>query len=471
MRSIETKGSSARALSLLGFLAIAACAASVPPTPSSATPAAPAPAAEPPPAPVDRAQRLEKSTRNVVDSSVKGDFQEASRDFGDAMTRALPPATLARTWSQITAQAGDFSSIASVTLAQHGDIWTDEAMCKFARADLVFQVTYDVDDKIIGLHVMPATPPAAAWTAPPYVDPSSFTDRQVTVGTAHPLPGVLSLPNGVQHPPVVILVHGSGPNDEDETVGGVRVFRDLAGGLATKGIAVLRYKKRTAVDPSGVVTQREEVLDAVADALTLVKQTPELDARRVFVAGHSQGAYLGPRIAREHPGLAGLVMLAGPAEPMQDSILEQLHYLASLSSQSASALAPQIAAATEAKRKIESPTLKADESIEVLGSTVQGAYFLDVRGYDPVQVATSIDCPMLILQGERDYQVPMTSFAHWKRALVRRKNVTFHSYPALNHLFEAGQGPPSPAEYAAPGHVDGALVSDLAAWVLAQPAR
>jgi hypothetical protein len=73
---------------------------------------------------------------------------------------------------------------------------------------------------------------------------------------------------------------------------------------------------------------------------------------------------------------------------------------------------------------------------------------------------------MLILQGERDYQVTMAEFAKWKAALGSRSDVTFHSYPALNHLFIAGTGPSLPAEYLVPGHVAEDVIRDIATWIL-----
>jgi hypothetical protein len=59
-------------------------------------------------------------------------------------------------------------------------------------------------------------------------------------------------------------------------------------------------------------------------------------------------------------------------------------------------------------------------------------------------------------------------FAKWRAALGARKDVTFHSYPSLNHLFIAGTGPGLPAEYQVPGHVAEEVVRDIATWILAQ---
>jgi hypothetical protein len=72
---------------------------------------------------------------------------------------------------------------------------------------------------------------------------------------------------------------------------------------------------------------------------------------------------------------------------------------------------------------------------------------------------------MLILQGERDFQVTMTDFNLWKAGLAKNPAVVFKSYPALNHLFVAGTGKGSTAEYAKPGHVAPEVIEDIAAFV------
>jgi fermentation-respiration switch protein FrsA (DUF1100 family) len=76
-----------------------------------------------------------------------------------------------------------------------------------------------------------------------------------------------------------------------------------------------------------------------------------------------------------------------------------------------------------------------------------------------------------VLQGERDYQVTMEEFNRWKSALAGRTDVTFHSYPSLNHLFVAGAGMSLPAEYYTPGHVSEDVVRDIATWILSGSSR
>src|SRR5262249_44809950 len=149
---------------------------------------------------------------------------------------------------------------------------------------------------------------AASWTAPSYATPATFDEKPIAVGSNPALPGLIAIPKDAKNAPAVVLVHGSGPNDQDETIGALKVFKDLAWGLASRGIVVLRYDKRTRVAPQGVTTQKEEVDDAAHAAIALLAARPEVDPKRVALLGHSQGGYLAPRIAKADPAIKRVVI-------------------------------------------------------------------------------------------------------------------------------------------------------------------
>lgn len=409
---------------------------------------------------------LDKKTRHLLDAFSRGDFEDGSRDFGKVMRDAAPPAKLKQIWSELEQKAGRWQAVEKVDLKPEAGAWSSLALSRFERETLVVRVVYDGRNEIVGFFL---APPPVAWSAPSYADPSAFQERAVNVGTSPALPGTLAMPKSTERVPAVILIHGSGPNDRDESVGGVKVFKDLAWGLASKGVAVLRYEKRSRQSPAGIVTQKEEVLDAAHDAVELLRQTPGIDPKRVYVVGHSQGGELAPRIVKENPALAGMIVLAGPTRPLQDSLVEQYEYFASLDPKNTE-LAVAVESAKKFKRVIEDPTLTPNQDVEMPGGIkIKGAYFLDMRGYDPASTALSLDRRSLILQGERDYQVTMKDFEGWKRKLGSKKQVTLKTYPSLNHLFVSGSGKPTPAEYALPGHVDEPVVRDIAAWIAAAP--
>lgn len=99
------------------------------------------------------------------------------------------------------------------------------------------------------------------------------------------------------------------------------------------------------------------------------------------------------------------------------------------------------------------------------------AYWDDLMAYNPVETAKSLEVPMLILQGERDYQVTMEDFGIWKEALEGKDGVQLKSFPALNHLFIPGEGKSGPAEYQSPGNVDPAVIEVIATWLATPPKR
>ena len=440
------------------LLALVSC----PPSPAPTTPAMTTTTT------TTTAPSREDKVRALIAAVTTEKFDQATVDFDDTMKSALPAAKLADAWHQVVGSAGAFQKIE--TIEAHDEkhdghvIHVLLATSKLAHAYLAFRVVFDEQDRVTGFFIQPANDPHATWDAPSYATPSAFSERSVQVGTAPALPGTLTLPNGKGPFPAVILVHGSGPQDRDETIMSSKPFKDLAWGLASKGVAVLRYEKRSKVAPHGVVTQKEEVIDAVHDALALLAVTPEIDHQRVYVAGHSQGGYLAPRIAEREPSVKGIIMLAGSTIPLEDSLVNQLTYFSSLAPDD-EGLKKQITGAQQFKQKVESPSLRSDEDVAfpIGGASVKGAYFLDVRDYRPIATASRLSCRILVLQGERDYQVTTREFADWKAGV---KNATFHSYPSLNHLFMSGEGTPAPAEYARPGqHVDAQVVIDIATWI------
>jgi hypothetical protein len=258
----------------------------------------------------------------------------------------------------------------------------------------------------------------------------------------------------------VVLVQGSGPNDRDETVAAVKVFKDLAEGLASRGIVVLRYEKRTKEYPRKMaglakMTVADETVDDAAKAAALLRTEAEVDPKRVYVLGHSLGGYVAPRIAEEDGKLAGLVILAGNVRPIEDLAIDQAESLGIKGAQLEDAKAMQA--------KVKKLDVGDEDLPGVMGEPA--SYWIDLRGYDPAAQAKRLGLPMLILQGERDFQVTMKDFALWKAAVGSGKGVAMKSFPSLNHLFVSGEGKSTTAEYGKPGHVAPEVIDEIAKFV------
>ncbi len=313
------------------------------------------------------------------------------------------------------------------------------------------------------------TLPALVFPRPPYVDAARLRAEDDTLGSGpDALPATLCVPAAPAGAlPAVVFVHGSGPNDRDETIGPNKVFRDLAEGLASRGILTYRYDKRTyahatALDP-GKVTLEIEVIDDALAAIARVRGRAEVDPKRVHLLGHSLGGMLGPEIARRDGNLGGLILLAAPGRPMDILLEEQFRHLTGLAGGAAEADATLDRLLAQLAR-LRAGTLP--ESEPLLGAPV--SYWNAVRRVNAPAILRDLGLPVLVLQGERDYQVRMADFAAVSAAVQAAGNPSSlaRSYPALNHLFIAGEGTSTPSEYSRPGFVDEKVVEDIAAWIL-----
>jgi dienelactone hydrolase len=410
----------------------------------------------------------------LVNALAKGDYAAAGKDFDDGMRKAMPADKCKETWQTIVKQVGAFQKRTGTRIEKAGKYDVVFVTCKFEKLAVDVKVVFNADKQVTGLSFQ-AAKTAYDFKPPSYARPDSYRETQVVVGSGEwALPATLTLPKGDGPFAAAVLVHGSGPHDRDETIGPNKPFRDLAWGLASQGIAVLRYEKRThthghrmAKDKAGITLDAEVVEDALAAAAELRKHK-EIDGRRIFVVGHSLGALMAPRIGSRDPSLAGLVLLAGNARPLEDLIVEQITYIYSLKGDLSDKDKEALDKIKKQAARVKDPKLAADTPAAELPLGVAAPYWLELRSYDQRATAARLKQTLFIVQGERDYQVTMADFEAWKKALASRRNVTFRSYPKLNHLFMEGENKAKPAEYEKAGHVARELVDDLAAWIKSQ---
>ncbi len=404
-----------------------------------------------------------------LDRMVNGQFDEARGQFDSPMNSAMPDDALKNTWEMFTAQTGPFIEIVDVRREIAGMFHIRLFTCKFERSFQTIKIVVNNAMEVSGLFFLP---PPADDSPPPYANADSFSESDVEIGTGEwVLPGTLTMPNGDGPFPAVVLVHGSGPQDRDETIGANKPFRDLAWGLASRGVAVLRYEKRTKQYQSKLLdvphdfTMNDETVDDAAAAVNTLRFTPKIDNQNINVIGHSLGGTLAPRIAKKNSAITGLIILAGSTRPLGDILLEQLEYVFGLDGKIAKAEQQALEKTRDQVAMMHDPNLTDATPSHQLPFGVPAAYWLDFRAYEPVETAASLDIPMLILQGGRDYQVTEKDFEGWKAGLADSGRVTFKLLPNLNHIFMPGQGKSKPNEYAIAGHVDLAVIELIAEWV------
>jgi alpha-beta hydrolase superfamily lysophospholipase len=329
---------------------------------------------------------------------------------------------------------------------------------KFASREINFQFGVSEAGQITALFRAPAAP---QWQHPAYSKPEAFHEREVTVGEGEfKLPGTLTVPAGGTRVPGVVLVPTAGPQDRDETIGGVKDFKDLAEGLASRGIAVLRYEKRTrqytGVSRSPNYTVEKDTIEDAVLAAALLRSQPEVNPQKVFVLGHGMGGYLAPRIAAADGKLAGLILVAANARPLEDVLLEQAIYLG--------ATGKRLDDIKEGVAKVKALDPADTDAPPMLG--MPATYIISLKDYDPVGDLRKLAVPILILQGDRDFETTAKSdLSLWKTGLASRKDAAFREYPTLNHLMVAGEGKSTGEEYRNAGHIAPEVIDDIAKWL------
>lgn len=342
---------------------------------------------------------------------------------------------------------------------------------RFSRVLVNVQFALNDLGHVAGLFFRPADEPLpASWKRPSYSKPERFSERAANLGVdPWKLGATLTVPAGRGPFPAIVLVHGPGPNDRNEAIFATRMFEDLAEGLASRGVVVIRYDKRTKAygEKMSVLpfTIRQETVEDALRAISFVRAQPEVDPRRVYALGHSLGGYIMPRIAQEDGRLAGAIFAEGNARRIEDVSLAQTAFLLEAKGGATSDERRRFELMQGEAERVRTLQPRKDNPPILLGLPVE--YFLDLKAYDPVAEAKRAGLPMLFLQGERDFQVTLEDFRLWKTGLAGAR-AEFHTYPALNHLLIAGEGAPSPAEYRKPGNVAPEVVEDIASWLAAQ---
>ena len=304
-------------------------------------------------------------------------------------------------------------------------------------------------------------------------------EERIVIGenTKYPLNGLLTLPADVATPvPAVVFVHGSGASNMDEKVGKLTPFKDLAQGLARHGIASVRYDKRSFAhgfkmlrDKSLEVTVKTETIDDAILATELLKKDPRIDPERVFIIGHSMGGMLSPRIDAEGGNYRGLIIMAGSPRKLEEIILDQneaaLRSTKGLVNWIVKKQVAKFAAIFDGMYELSDAEAKKRK----MGGGTTLYYFKEMGEHPASDYLTICDKPILILQGEKDFQATAEKdFAAYKQLLAGKENVTFQLYENLSHAFVPsvyGDIMKAKQEYNVEQHIGENVIADIANWI------
>lgn len=294
-------------------------------------------------------------------------------------------------------------------------------------------------------------------------------------GTEYPLNGLLTLPDDLAKPvPAVVMVHGSGASNMDERVMKLTPFADLADGLAKRGVASIRYDKRTfayrrKLARAGCPTVKEETIDDALLAANMLKNDPRIDRGGIYILGHSMGAMLAPRIDADGADVNGLILMAGTPYRLEDVVLRQLRqtggsrsvlkWIVGLEYRIFAKKFAGLYQMSDAKAKKKR-----------FAGNLSLYYFKEMGQKTAADYLLESEKPVLIIQGEKDFQVLASDdFKRFQELLSGRDNVRFRLYPGRNHVFVDALYDDilkASKEYGVERHIGEDVIGDIAAFVL-----
>lgn len=413
-----------------------------------------------------RADSITEKGKQQLEWLKAGQADSLRAHFDKTMTDAMPTFALQQLWQQLTAQVGALKSEGEWKSGLIGGVEAATCELTFEKAGLTFVAAFDNAGKVCGLQFLPSqqqkAEPAKKTPARELRSTDAFEEKAFTVENGDvKLPGILTMPKNAAAPvAAVVLVHGSGPCDMDESLGPNKPFRDIADALAAKGIAVLRYEKRTktyamnqeVLNPE-TLTPDTECTDDAVQAVGQLAQTAGIDASRIFVCGHSLGGMLAPRIAEKSGGkVAGLICLAAPARNIFKVMRDQIEYVETLQG-----------------RSEDDAFDKAEKLVEQVKASQPEQYVKFFDSYDFLGTARKLaNMPMLFIQGGNDYQVTQDDFFTWTSAIDGNDNAKFVFLEKADHLMRELDHKAVPADYEAEGHVCAEALQSMADFILSK---
>lgn len=240
-----------------------------------------------------------QTSMTILEMARTGRFADICELFAPQLRTMVSAEALRSAWEAGLDQCGPLSSFTEPLSEPAGPgVVTVKVPLICQEGGMTLAVSVHDSGFLTGLQLLPASAaaPVAPWEPPDYADPDSFYEQDVTLHDgALVVPGTLSLPHRAGPRPAIVLMAGSGPMDRDETIGRNKPFKDLAWGLATRGVTVLRFDKVTYGHPGEVrqvpgFTASDEYGPDTGAAINLLREHPSVLAERVFLLGTAWAA-------------------------------------------------------------------------------------------------------------------------------------------------------------------------------------
>ena len=292
------------------------------------------------------------------------------------------------------------------------------------------------------------------------------------------LAGTLTYPKGEGPFPAVILVSGSGPQDRNEEIVEHKPFWVIADYLTKQGFAVLRYDDRGTAQSKGNFTSATsvELSQDAESAFDFLKTNPKINASKICIAGHSEGAMISVMLAARRKDIHSIALLAGPGIQggelllLQQYLINKANGVPEKSNKAMQRYNRKIYDIVLKCKNLEEvrpilekkvrKTLKKTKESELIGypskealiqesiNTICNPWMFYFIKYNPKADLEKVNCHVLALNGSKDLQVPPKENLGAMKLYIPKSNTSqiFKELPNLNHLFQECETG-SPTEY------------------------
>ena len=413
------------------------------------------------------------SAQLVITSFQNRQFDKLNPMLDYEMNRILGTNGLEELWDACIMQFGPLLKIHESKAEQIDTLFITRTKVEFEKKSWILKIVFNAQKSISGIFIEPLKMP---YESPAYADESLFYEYKKTLpDPKFPVDGLLSIPKKGKQIPAIIILAGSGPNDKDLVIGSKRIYKDLAWGIASQGVAVFRFDKRTftygktlANDPN--VSIDDEYSKDVLLAVNMLKAQAEIDPKQIYLFGHSLGGHILPYLAANVKGIRGFIGFGANYSSLPELMAYQADFLAQ------DLPAHQQKAYLDLKQKAlyARDRLSLNSCADSLPDGLSPIYLLSLNQAAPQNHLKSLGKkPFLFIQGTKDYQVPTSELAKWQEAVLKVKNaqVKYVSLENINHIGAEETGKMGPASYEKPGNVSPLLIHEIVKFVKAQKAN
>ena len=291
------------------------------------------------------------------------------------------------------------------------------------------------------------------------------------------LTGTLTTASDENSAATVLLISGSGPIDRNSNMKKIKidVMRQLAAHLAQAGVNSFRYDKRGVGESEGDYKRAglyDNVTDAAA-ALSTLRSQPGIDPARLVVVGHSEGALIATELAATDPPIAGVVLLAGPAQSGEDVLRWQAEQIAPTLPAPVKLLLRifRVDIARTQQKRLTQLKATTGDTTRIQLVKVNARWFREFLVHDPADSLAAITAPVLAITGTKDIQVDHGDVARM-RGIVNSE-FSGHTPENVTHLLRTDEGPPSVRTYKkqVKRPIDAGVLGTISSWILDHTAR